>query len=76
MAEAHNTVHLTQLRTRLHIATITLALQAAMKITKQQLRAEGLKPMHMPHRELRVRAEAYLTARREELIAEAQRAKA
>jgi hypothetical protein len=72
MAEAHNSVHLTQLRTRLHIATITLALQAAMKITKHQLRAQGLKPMYMPHRELRVRAEAYLTAHREELIAEAK----
>jgi hypothetical protein len=72
MAEAHNTVHLTQLRARLDIATITLALQAAMKITKHQLRAEGLKPTHMPHRELRVRAEAHLTAHREELIAEAK----
>jgi hypothetical protein len=71
MAEATDSVHLTKLRTRLHIATITLALQAAMKITKHQLRAQGLKPMHMSHRELRVRAEAYLTAHREELIAEA-----
>ena len=70
MAEAHNSVHLTQLRTRLHHATITIALQAAMKITKHQLRAQGLKPMHMPHREVRVRAEAYLKDR-EELIAEA-----
>ena len=59
MAEATDSVHLTKLRTRLHHATITLALQAAMKITKHQLRAQGLKPMHMPHRELRVRAEAY-----------------
>jgi len=71
MAKATDSVHLTKLRTRLHIATITLALQAAMKITKHQLRAQGLKPMHMSHRELRVRAEAYLTAHREELIAEA-----
>ena len=72
MAEAHNSVHLTQLRARLHRAAITIALQAAMKITKHQLRAQGLKPMHMPHRELRVRAEAYLKAHREELIAEAK----
>jgi hypothetical protein len=72
MTEATNSVHLTKLRTRLHIATITLALQAAMKITKHQLRAQGLKPMYMPHRELRVTAEAYLTAHREELIAEAK----
>jgi hypothetical protein len=70
MTEAHNSVHLTQLRTKLHIATITLALQAAMKITKHQLRAQGLKPMHMPRRELRVRAEAYLTDHSEELIAD------
>ena len=72
MAEANDSVHLTQLRTRLHIATITLALQAAMKITKHQLRAQGLKPMYMPHRELRVRAEPYLRDHREELIAEAK----
>ena len=70
MTEATNSVHLAKLRARLHHATITLALQAAMKITKHQLRAQGLKPMHMPHRELRVRAEAYLKDR-EELIAEA-----
>jgi hypothetical protein len=68
MTEATNSVHLAKLRARLHHATITL--QAAMKITKHQLRAQGLKPMHMPHRELRVRAEAYLKDR-EELIAEA-----
>jgi hypothetical protein len=71
MTEATNSVHLAKLRARLHHATITIALQAAMKITKHQLRAQGLKPMYMPHRELRVRAEAYLTAHREELIAEA-----
>jgi hypothetical protein len=66
MAEASNSVHLTNLRARLHIATITLALQAAMKITKHQLRAQGLKPMYMPHRELRIRAEVlpHRTSRR------------
>ena len=70
MTEATNSVYLAKLRARLHHATITIALQAAMEITKHQLRAQGLKPMHMPHRELRVRAEAYLKDR-EELIAEA-----
>ena len=34
MAEAHDSVHLTNLRTRLHIATRTLALQRAMNLTK------------------------------------------
>ena len=42
-----------------------------MKITKHQLRAQGLKPI-TAHRELRVRAEAYFTAHHEELIAEAK----
>ena len=72
MVEATQSVHLAKIRATLHHATITLALQAAMKITKHQLRAQGSKPMYMPHRELRVRAEAYLTAHREELIAEAK----
>src|SRR5947207_15434027 len=72
MVEATQSVHLAKIPATLHHATITLALQAAMKITKHQLRAQGLKPMYMPHGELRVRAEAYLTEHREELIAEAK----
>jgi hypothetical protein len=41
-----------------------------MKITKRRLQAQGLKVSHYPLRELRARAEAYLSDHREELIAE------
>jgi hypothetical protein len=43
-----------------------------MKITKRRLQAQGLKVSHYPLRELRARAEAYLSDHREELIAEAK----
>jgi hypothetical protein len=71
MAEANHTLHLAQLRTRLHCATITLARQAALKATKRRLQAQGLKVSHYPLRDLRVRAEQYLADHREELIADA-----
>jgi hypothetical protein len=54
------------------LATNTLALQAAMKAAKHQLQAQGLRPTHFSHRELVLRAEAYLAAHREELVAEAK----
>jgi hypothetical protein len=60
MAEATDSVHLAQLRTRLHCAAITIALQRAMNLTKHKLRAQGYKVNHFPHRELKVRAEQYL----------------
>jgi hypothetical protein len=41
-----------------------------MKITKRRLQTQGLKVSHYPLRELRARAEAYLSDHREELIAE------
>jgi hypothetical protein len=72
MAEATNSVHLAKLRARLHFATITLARQAAIKATKRQLQAQGLKPTHFSHRDLVVRAEQYLADHHEELIAEAR----
>jgi hypothetical protein len=72
MAEATDSVHLAQLRTRLHCAAITIALQRAMNLTKHKLRAQGYKVNHFPHRELKVRAEQYLAQHREELIAEAR----
>jgi hypothetical protein len=54
------------------MATNVLALQAALKATKRQLQAQGQKPNHFPLRELRGRAEAYLSDHRAELIAEAK----
>jgi hypothetical protein len=72
MAEATDSVHLAQLRTRLHCAAITIALQRAMNLTKHKLRAQGYKVNHFPHRELKARAEQYLAQHREELIAEAR----
>jgi hypothetical protein len=72
MAEAHASVQLIQLRTRLHCAAITIALQRAMNLTKHKLRAQGYKVNHFPHRELKARAEQYLAQHREELIAEAR----
>jgi hypothetical protein len=53
-------------------AAITLARQSALKATKRQLQAQGLKPHHFAQRELVSRAEQYLAAHREELIAEAR----
>ena len=61
----------TQLRARLRHAAYTTALQAALKATKRKLQAQGLKPNHFPMRDLRARAEAYLQANREALLAEA-----
>jgi hypothetical protein len=71
MAEATDSVHLTQLRTRLHHATITIALQRALWATKAQLQRQGLKISAFRYCELRTQAEAYLADHREELLAEA-----
>jgi hypothetical protein len=68
MAEATRSVHQAHLRA---MATMTLARQAALKAAKRQLSAQGLRPTHFSHRELVVRADAYLDQHREELIAEA-----
>jgi hypothetical protein len=54
------------------LATNTLAQQAALKVAKRQAQAQGLRPSHIPHRDLRLRADAYLAAHREELIADAR----
>jgi len=72
MAEAILSLAQAQLRTSMGIAVNVLALQRAMNLTKRQLQAQGLKPSHFSHRDLRVRAEAYLAEHREELIAEAK----
>ena len=50
----------------------TLALRAAMKITKRRLQAQVVKVSHFPQREIRAQAEVYLCAHRETLIAEAR----
>jgi hypothetical protein len=71
MAEASNSVHLTNLRTRLHFAANTLALQAATKAIKARLQAEGLRQSQFLARELRARAEQYLADHREELLKDA-----
>jgi hypothetical protein len=72
MAEAINSVHLANLRASMALATITLARQAAIKATKRQLQAQGLKVSHFPHRDIVAQAEAYFAEHRAELIAEAK----
>jgi hypothetical protein len=61
-----------QVRASMGMAVNVLARQAAIKATKRQLQAQGLKPTHFPHRDLVIRAEQYLAEHREELIAEAR----
>jgi hypothetical protein len=53
------------------MATRVLALQAAINATKRRLSAQGQKVAHMPRRDLRTLAEAYLQDHREALLAEA-----
>jgi hypothetical protein len=72
MAEATDTLHLAQLRTRLHCPTNTRARQIALDLTKRQLAAQGFRVSSFSHRELVAKAEAYLAQHREELIAEAK----
>ena len=72
MAEANDSVQLTKLSASMSLATNTLALQRAIKAAKHQLSAQGLRPSHFSHRELVIRAEAYLADHREELVAEAK----
>jgi hypothetical protein len=59
MAEATNSVQLAKLRASMGMATHTLALQAALKVTKRQLSAQGRKVNHFPRRDLRTLAEVY-----------------
>jgi hypothetical protein len=72
MAEATQRLQQDKLHASMGMATRTLALQAAMKAAKHQLQAQGLRPTHFSHRDLVIRAEAYLADHREELIAEAR----
>jgi hypothetical protein len=61
-----------QVLASMSLATNTLALQRAMKATKHQLQAQGLRVTHFSPRDLVIRAEAYLAEHRAELIAEAR----
>jgi hypothetical protein len=72
MAEAHNSVHLTQLRTRLNIAIAVIARRAAIRETKAEMQRQGRKPATIPHRDIVAAANVYLRDHREELIAEAK----
>ena len=71
MAEATNSVQLSQLRASMSMASRVLALQAATNATKRKLQAQGRKVAHMARRDLRTLAEAYLQDHREALLAEA-----
>jgi hypothetical protein len=57
-----------QLRASMSFATHTLALQRAMNLTKRQLQAQGFRTTQFSHRELVIRAEAYLAQHRAELV--------
>jgi hypothetical protein len=54
------------------LATHTLARQAALKAAKRQLQAQGFRPSHFSHRDLALRADAYLADHREKLVADAK----
>jgi predicted nucleic acid-binding protein len=68
MAEANNSLHLAKLRSRLHRAAITIALQRAQWAVKAQLQRQGLRLSSIRVCELRTVAEAHLAEHREELI--------
>jgi hypothetical protein len=53
------------------IGTLALARFAARKAVKRELRAKGLRPTHIPPREINALANAYLAAH-PELLAEAR----
>ena len=72
MAEAKQSVHQAQVRATMNAATITLARRAAIKATKAELHAQGLRPSHIPHAAIVARAKTYLIEHREELLAEAK----
>ena len=72
MAEANASVHQAQVRATMRAATITLARRQAIKATKAELQAQGLRPSHIAHSKIVARANEYLLDHREELIAEAK----
>ena len=72
MAEATQRLHQAQVRASMGMAVNVLARQAALKAAKAKLQAQGFRPSHFSHRDLVIRAEAYLAEHREELIADAK----
>ena len=72
MAEAILSLAQAQLRASMGMAVNVLARQAALKAAKAKLQAQGFRPSHFSHRDLVIRAEAYLADHREELVAEAK----
>jgi hypothetical protein len=72
MAEATQRLQQDKIRASMSLATNTLARQRAMKAAKHQLQAQGLRPSHFAHRDLLIKADAYLAAHRAELIEEAR----
>ena len=64
MAEANASVHQAHVRASLERATITLARRAAIKATKAELHAQGLRPTHYPTPPDRcpIKADEYLAA--------------
>ena len=68
MAEANDSVHQARVRATMGAAVMTLAKQRAIKATKAELQAQGLRPSHIPHCQIVARANQYLTAHRDELI--------
>jgi hypothetical protein len=72
MVEATDSVHLTQLRTRLHIAIAVIARRAAIRETKAEMQRRGQKPQTIPHRDIVAAANEYAAQHREALTAEAK----
>jgi hypothetical protein len=66
---AQGSVHHAQVRASMRAAVMVLARQRAIKEAKHQLQAQGLRPTHLSHRDLLIRADQYLAEHREELIA-------
>ena len=71
MAEAADSVQQANVRASMGIATNVLARQRALNHAKDQLRRQGLRVSSFTHRELVLKAEAYLAEHRAELMAEA-----
>jgi hypothetical protein len=71
MAEATDSVHLTNLRTRRQIAIAVIARRAAIRETKAEMQRQGRKPATIPHRDIVAAAKGYLRDH-PECFAEAQ----
>ena len=65
MAEAISQRTSSQVHATMRAATITLARRAAIKATKAELQAQGLRPSHIPHSQIVARANQYLAQHRE-----------